>query len=454
MLRGRRAHRRPCRSANCAQRMQLQQAPQVAQRLAQVRAQQSRQPGFLPESSAELATAGLVQRLETVVAAGQPRQPQLRDHQPLAADRTAPRALRARGRAGAPALRQPGAGRGAACAGKRRAAPVRRQPQHPVAQRYFFCRGHGQPGGDGGLDVSFDLYGYLRRRAPRRDAEVTRARLTTPARAPGCSATVAGWALLVWLLALFGMGGTHRRWPTTRACCSALPQPRARGAPNASARCAQYARDRRAPAVLRGSPAASRSSCKRPRAKASRADLRFRADQRADHAAACSMAILQPADGSESVRVKLGEAPEVASGLAPDRRSMPRSAVFERPARASATMELRVFDGHGGQPPTALNAPPRRACATGGHARRRPRPATPPHRRPAPTRPAAASAATPAAPPTRSAAASAACRRPATTMRPMTPEAQMEAIRKRIEARRAQLRAAAATAATPGQDVE
>src|SRR3546814_2113585 len=54
-------------------RAQLQQAPQVEQRLQQVRAQQGDRPGFLPESNPELATASLIQRLETVVQQASPR---------------------------------------------------------------------------------------------------------------------------------------------------------------------------------------------------------------------------------------------------------------------------------------------------------------------------------------------------------------------------------------------
>lgn len=53
-------------------RMQLQQAPQVADRLEQVRQQQQGIPGFLPEANPELATASLIQRLETVVAEASP----------------------------------------------------------------------------------------------------------------------------------------------------------------------------------------------------------------------------------------------------------------------------------------------------------------------------------------------------------------------------------------------
>ena len=53
-------------------RMHLLQAPQVAERLQQVQAQQQVTPGFLPEANPELATASLIQRLETVVAEASP----------------------------------------------------------------------------------------------------------------------------------------------------------------------------------------------------------------------------------------------------------------------------------------------------------------------------------------------------------------------------------------------
>lgn len=53
-------------------RVQLQQAPQVSQRLQQARQTLQSRPGFLPESSAELASAGLVQRLERAVVDASP----------------------------------------------------------------------------------------------------------------------------------------------------------------------------------------------------------------------------------------------------------------------------------------------------------------------------------------------------------------------------------------------
>ena len=153
------------------------------------------------------------------------------------------------------------------------------------------------------------------------------------------------------------------------------------------------------------------------------------------------MAILQPADGSESVRVKLGEVPESHPAWRLTALDA-RSAVFEGP-EGRREMTLRVFDGQGGEPPTALNAAAagatgrRPACrnrSARAAARRDRRPARPP----APPAPARATS----RPPNRPGAAPRrrTVRQPDNDDAPVTPEAQMEAIRKRIEARRAQLR--------------
>jgi general secretion pathway protein M len=48
------------------------QRPKLLARLAQVRAFEAGNPGFLPEANKELASAGLVQRLQQVVAAASP----------------------------------------------------------------------------------------------------------------------------------------------------------------------------------------------------------------------------------------------------------------------------------------------------------------------------------------------------------------------------------------------
>ncbi len=55
-----------------ALKVQIAQRPELEARLAQVRQFEAANPGFLPESSRELASAGLVQRLQQVVATASP----------------------------------------------------------------------------------------------------------------------------------------------------------------------------------------------------------------------------------------------------------------------------------------------------------------------------------------------------------------------------------------------
>ncbi|MEG1681371.1 MAG: type II secretion system protein GspM, partial [Stenotrophomonas sp.] len=54
--------------------IQLQQAPQVTQRLLQVQQALADQPGFMAENSVELATSKLVQRLEEAARLASPDQ--------------------------------------------------------------------------------------------------------------------------------------------------------------------------------------------------------------------------------------------------------------------------------------------------------------------------------------------------------------------------------------------
>jgi len=67
------------------------------------------------------------------------------------------------------------------------------------------------------------------------------------------------------------------------------------------------------------------------------------------------MVILQPSGGGESVRLKLGEAPE-ASPAWTLAAVHPRSAVFNGP-HGTGQLELRVFNGIGAEAPTAVRAP-------------------------------------------------------------------------------------------------
>ena len=164
------------------QRMQLRQAPDVARRLQQVRAAEARRPGFLAESTNELATASLVQRLEAVVAEASPgnRSCAITNRSPLTDDNAAKERFRkvtvqVRLRCGTPEL--------AAVLQALEAGSPRLfvDNLNVLAQRYFFAPGQGGSQ-QGGLDVSFDLYGYLRPlpastrpsvRAPSRQAPST-----------------------------------------------------------------------------------------------------------------------------------------------------------------------------------------------------------------------------------------------------------------------------------------
>ena len=139
-------------------RTQLQQAPQVQRELAAALAQQAQRPGFLPEATVELATAGLVQRLETVVRQASPgnRSCAIANQSPLAvAGREIyPRVVvQVRLNCGAPEL--------ASVLHQLESGSPRLfvENLNVLAQRYAF---QASESGAGGLDVNFDLYGYLK----------------------------------------------------------------------------------------------------------------------------------------------------------------------------------------------------------------------------------------------------------------------------------------------------
>jgi general secretion pathway protein M len=139
-------------------RMQIKQSPLVQQRLRQARTDLARTPGFLPERSPELATAALVQRLETVVSQASPgrRACEITNRSPLqepSRDKYPRVTVQVRLRCGTPELAnvlhslEGGAPR------------LFVGNLNVLGQRVFF--NPGQSGMQGGLDVSFDLYGYL-----------------------------------------------------------------------------------------------------------------------------------------------------------------------------------------------------------------------------------------------------------------------------------------------------
>lgn len=139
-------------------RMQIRQSPVVQRRLEQARADLARTPGFLPERSPELATAALVQRLEAVVSQASPgrRACEITNRSPLQEQSREkyPRVtVQVRLRCGTPELAnvlhslEGGAPR------------LFVGNLNVLGQRVFF--NPGQSGMQGGLDISFDLYGYL-----------------------------------------------------------------------------------------------------------------------------------------------------------------------------------------------------------------------------------------------------------------------------------------------------
>lgn len=140
-------------------RMELKQAPDVRKRLEAVQAQAARIPGFMNERTPELATSALVQRLETAVAEASPgnRSCAITNRSPLTEPRQQrfPRVVvQVRLRCGSPEL--------AAVLHSLESGSPRLfvDNLNVLVQRYFFAAGQGAQ--NGGLDVSFDLYGYIR----------------------------------------------------------------------------------------------------------------------------------------------------------------------------------------------------------------------------------------------------------------------------------------------------
>src|SRR4249919_2036455 len=226
-------------------------------------------------------------------------------------------------------------------------------------------------------------------------------------------ATLAGWALLAWLLAVMGMGGHVSPLADDPALVQSLPQPRPSPPPRLGP-LAQYAEIGARPLF---------SDDRRPRP--------FSLQPEGEDEAAANtfdyvltsvlitpglhMAIVQPTGGGDSVRIKLGESAEAAAAWRLVALN-PRSAVFAGP-EGEKTLDLRVYDGNGGEAPTQVGTatPPETMVDATGTTADAATPAPPP---PKPTAP------TPVAPATKPAPV-------------VNPEAQMDAIRKRIEARRA-----------------
>ncbi|MGO4551524.1 hypothetical protein AB4059_10515 [Lysobacter sp. 2RAF19] len=228
-------------------------------------------------------------------------------------------------------------------------------------------------------------------------------------------ATVAGWALLAWVLALVGMGGRIGTLPDDPSLSRALPDvPKLQ--PERIGPIAQYA-----------------ETAQRPLFSEDRRPQPFSLQPQGDENAAqqfefvltsvlitpkLQMAIITPTNGGQPIRMKQDEAPAEAQGWRLVSLE-PRAATFIGP-QGEKRMELRTFDGKGGTAPTTTAAPDITMDAPADATSVAAPPPVPP--------PAAANATAP--------------QQTGSTLEeaPMTPEQQMDAIRKRIEQRRAQLR--------------
>ncbi len=233
-------------------------------------------------------------------------------------------------------------------------------------------------------------------------------------------ATVAGWALLVWLLSLANMGGLVARLPDDPTLLRALP-PVPKAQPERIGPLAQYAETAQRPLF---------SEDRRPQPFSLQPQGEGEENKTFDFVLTSvlitpqvQMAIVQPAAGGESIRMKMDEAPAEAQGWRLV-SVQPRAATFIGP-QGEKTLELRTFDGKGGTAPTqsaqvtiVTDQPDTAPDLSAG---------VPPAEAPA-----VMTDADEAVKP----------QQQGSTLedRPMTPEQQMDAIRRRIEQRRAQLR--------------
>jgi general secretion pathway protein N len=240
-------------------------------------------------------------------------------------------------------------------------------------------------------------------------------------------ATLAGWALLVWILALFGMGAQIRPLDDDPALVTALPRLSAQ-APERLGPLSQYAEIASRPVF---------HPSRTPQPFFVSGQEQGEQTQAFDNVLSSvlitpqvQLAILQPTQGGEGIRLKVGEAPESAPGYRVV-EIHPRSVLVQGPD-GPRTLELRVFDGVGGQP---VSAAPGATTAPGvPPASMQPGPAGTAPPMVTPSKPMPVSPAMPTVPTSATAAES------MPEANPQTTEQQMEAIRQRIEARRAQLR--------------
>lgn len=159
-------------------RRELEQAPQIGAELERARAAMADAPGFMPQASVELATAALVQRLERAVVDASPgnRSCAISNRSPIAGQRNDryPRAtVQVRLRCGNPEL--------AAVLHSLETGTPRLfvDNLNILSQRHTLAAG----ASSGGVDVSFDLSGYVL--PPAGSAAATAGNARTPPRTDG-----------------------------------------------------------------------------------------------------------------------------------------------------------------------------------------------------------------------------------------------------------------------------
>ncbi len=149
-------------------RMREQQAPLVHERLRELEEGQGDRPGFLVADTPELATAGLVQRLETVVAEASPgnRSCAISNRSPLRPDSRGEYvrvAVQVRLRCGTAEL-------AAVLHALEGGSPRLFVDNLGILAQRMYGAGGTAEGDSGGLDAAFDLSGYLPVRGEAGDA--------------------------------------------------------------------------------------------------------------------------------------------------------------------------------------------------------------------------------------------------------------------------------------------
>lgn len=275
-------------------------------------------------------------------------------------------------------------------------------------------------------------------------------RLEQAGTSTGMFAALALWAVLLWLLALAGLGSRVAALPDDASLLQPLPQA---GEPAAErlGPLPQYAaigdrplfaEDRRhRPFVIEGAT---------EEAGAPDFDVVLTSVLITP---SLQMAIVQPREGGDALRVRVGDAPRGFGNWAL-RSVSPRAAVFAGPD-GERVLELRVYDGQGGQPPTVMRSTTDQAVVAARQAEARANQAAAAAARPPATRDVSArnAAASPPLPPqTAQSPAVVEGGDSAPRAADPTPASQAEAIRRRIEARRARLQAERAM--RPAEPVE